>query len=909
MTRHSLLLLQDTTTSLLLHQSPFLFRILKSISPPEFLNDEDILMDFLPEKEKPTTTNNKGSSTGFYGVGSDLSYLVESVIGSTETESDEEDYLIGLTRKLRNNTLSRRFMEIRFQFQEIDYLGTSKLDTKKMSQHKLLLSIAGGGGWYQNDGGWVYSSHLANRRVWVPITTTYSNMVKNICSRFGIEPSDGVTRLSYIESGNVYILSSDEELSSFLQSVAGLDPPATLYVYDDMTAGNDTEENVEDNSNIGDDMMSGHVPQYENQHAYGHTSFDNAEILSNETYGVSSQYTSTSYVPETQQAPEEPDTEDRDEDEDEDEDGEDVEDRDPDNYVYEIPDPHARLFPGNDEFHDLPPHPRSDDTVITPTQAIRYSRREKVKLHQVFRTKSDLTLALGLKFLQEGFEFKTPKSDKKDMRQYVCKKTAIGAYMLPVSGDQLSWRAKWQAITMIEGNPEDSFTRLPLYFHNVELKNPGTQIRIVVGDDGRFVACFFALGCSIRTFRSGLLRKVLIIDGAHLKGRYSGTMFLAVAMDGNNQVVPIAIGVAKSESGEHWTWFLSMLRQCIGEMEGLVFVSDRAASIHLAINTVFPNAHHALCCRHLYMNIKAKANNIEDHNWLFWKTCKAYTARDFEFHMNALRAAVPYSEMLLQIGADKWSRAHFPGLRYNMMSSNSVESMNAHATVARKNTIVALMDYFRSYQQQWYSTRRTIAGAMNNKLTQWAELNVQRRMGKCSGWTAREIGYGKFEVNDGDRDAEVDIHNQTCTCKKWQLSGLPCGHAITVANHQGWDDCCQLASDYFSVHNLRETYAPAIYPVGPYKTWVSPDYPLMVVRPPVMKKLPGKPSNNNRIPSRGEGSNRRRCGRCRQYGHKRSQCPHVPSGSRQTPVAPTQQPDESYSRPTIDLNVDLTGNY
>ncbi|KAJ9554796.1 hypothetical protein OSB04_009410 [Centaurea solstitialis] len=128
MTRHSLLLLllQDTTTIttiattttslLLLHHSPFLLRILKSISPPEFLNDEDILMGFLPEKEKPTT-NNKGSSTRFYGFGSDLSSPVESVMGSTETESDEEDYLTGLTRKLRNSTLSRRFLIIRFQFQ------------------------------------------------------------------------------------------------------------------------------------------------------------------------------------------------------------------------------------------------------------------------------------------------------------------------------------------------------------------------------------------------------------------------------------------------------------------------------------------------------------------------------------------------------------------------------------------------------------------------------------------------------------------------------------------------------------------------------------------------------------------------------------------------------------------------
>ncbi|KAJ9566875.1 hypothetical protein OSB04_002841 [Centaurea solstitialis] len=626
-----------------------------------------------------------------------------------------------------------------------------------MSEHqKLLLSISGGIGWYQNDGEWVYLTHLANRRVWVPITTTYSKMVKNICSRFGIEPSDGVTKLAYIESGNVYILASDEQLTTFLQSVAGLDPPAALYVYDDVTTGNDvsSEENREDNSNIGD------------QHVYGHTSFDNAEILSNDTYGVSSQYTSTSYVPETQQAPEEADTEekdDEDEDEEEDEDEDEVRDIDPDNYVYQIP----------DDFHDLPPHPRSDDVVITPNQAIRYSRREKVKLHQVFRTKGDLTLALGLKFLQEGFEFRTPRSCKKRY-EAICAQKNCG---WRIYASCLGGSTMFQVRTL---NDVHTCSRTQMHsahrnasrivLSHLLLDKTGDVRRdlraadiikdmkaqhkinvsywqawrakwIVVGNDGRFVSCFCALGCSIVTFRSGLLRKVIIIDGAHLKGRYSGTMFLAVAMDGNNQVVPIAIG-------------------------GLVFMSDRVAAIHQAINTVYPNAHHALCCRHLFMNIKAKAPNIDDNKTLFWKTCKANTAHEFEFQMNALIAAVPYAEMLNRIGANKWSRAHFPGQRYNIMSSNSVESMNAHAIVARKHPIVGLMDYFRSYQQQWYSSRRRIAGAMNNKLTQWAELIVQRRMGKCSGWTSHEIGYSKWEVQDGYRDAKVHIYDKTCTCGK-----------------------------------------------------------------------------------------------------------------------------------------------
>ncbi|KAL4571695.1 hypothetical protein LXL04_018459 [Taraxacum kok-saghyz] len=76
--------------------------------PPEFLNDEDILMDFIPGK--PTGGLNKGlCGFGSYGPNSDLSSPVESVMGSTETESDEEDYLNCLSRKFAKTSLQEDF--------------------------------------------------------------------------------------------------------------------------------------------------------------------------------------------------------------------------------------------------------------------------------------------------------------------------------------------------------------------------------------------------------------------------------------------------------------------------------------------------------------------------------------------------------------------------------------------------------------------------------------------------------------------------------------------------------------------------------------------------------------------------------------------------------------------------------
>ncbi|XP_021289286.1 uncharacterized protein LOC110420335 [Herrania umbratica] len=89
--------------------------------PPEFLTDDDLFLD-----KSKAENNHKNPKDGFgleldgskswfpyefrhgfgsFGFSSDLSSPIESVVGSTETESDEEDYLAGLTRQMAHSTL------------------------------------------------------------------------------------------------------------------------------------------------------------------------------------------------------------------------------------------------------------------------------------------------------------------------------------------------------------------------------------------------------------------------------------------------------------------------------------------------------------------------------------------------------------------------------------------------------------------------------------------------------------------------------------------------------------------------------------------------------------------------------------------------------------------------------------
>nr|GEV82457.1 transposase, MuDR, MULE transposase domain protein [Tanacetum cinerariifolium] len=96
----------------------------------------------------------------------------------------------------------------------------------------------------------------------------------------------------------------------------------------------------------------------------------------------------------------------------------------------------------------------------------------------------------------------------------------------------------------------------------------------------------------IRTFLN-CLRPLLIIDASHLKGLYKGTNLVAVGMDRNNQIVPIAFGICKGETGPCWSWWMSTLKKCISDNPNFLFISDRHPAIALAVHNEFPLAFHA----------------------------------------------------------------------------------------------------------------------------------------------------------------------------------------------------------------------------------------------------------------------------------------------------------------------------
>ncbi|XP_024010222.1 uncharacterized protein LOC112085257 [Eutrema salsugineum] len=183
---------------------------------------------------------------------------------------------------------------------------------------------------------------------------------------------------------------------------------------------------------------------------------------------------------------------------------------------------------------------------------------------------------------------------------------------------------------------------------------------------------------------------------------------LGASLNGSS---PIAFGIVDGENDNAWIWFFRKLIEVIPDRHDLLFVSDRHNSIYTDIRKVYPMAQHCACVVHLQRNIQA----------IFKKRLLSYMIRETD------EGCASY---LTAIGYEHWARSHFPGVRYNIMTSNVVESQNNVLLGARDHLTVPLIECIRATLMDWFATRREDANSCDTTLTPKMEELLAKNL-KC----------------------------------------------------------------------------------------------------------------------------------------------------------------------------------
>ncbi|KAH0654110.1 hypothetical protein KY289_031788 [Solanum tuberosum] len=392
-------------------------------------------------------------------------------------------------------------------------------------------------------------------------------------------------------------------------------------------------------------------------------------------------------------------------------------------------------------------------------------------------------------------------------------------------------RAKEKAIAMIDGDINDQFGILWNYCNEIVRTNPGTSVFMKLTPNEilnkpmrfqRFYICFAACKAG---FKAGC-RKIIGVDGCWLKNTMYGAQLLsAVTLDGNNNIFPIAYAIVEKENKEIWQWFLTYLMNDleIEEQYLWTFMSDKQKGLIEAFDLVLPGVSHRFCVRHLHNNFKRAGYSGMALKNALWKAASATTIDRFDACMTDLFELDKdaYAWLSAKVPSE-WSRSHFSPLpKCDILLNNQCEVFNKFILDARDKPIVKLLETIRHLLMTRINSNREKAEKWNlNDICPTIKKKLAKTMKKAANYIPQRSNMWNYEVIgpvEGDNWA-VDLYNRTCSCRQWELSGVPCKHAISSIWLKN-DEVLNYVDDCYKVDTYRKIYEASILPMNGPDLW------------------------------------------------------------------------------------------
>ncbi|XP_029151648.1 uncharacterized protein [Arachis hypogaea] len=342
-----------------------------------------------------------------------------------------------------------------------------------------------------------------------------------------------------------------------------------------------------------------------------------------------------------------------------------------------------------------------------------------------------------------------------------------------------AWLAKQKAVVKVFGDWEVSYQTLPIWLKAMTVKMPRSRVQIktlpVYRESEEILGVrvlhrvFWSFYPCIVAFRH--CKPLVQVDGTHLYGKYKGALLVAVAQDGNQNIVPIAFAI----------------------------VEDRHTSIDAAIarsNGAWspPRAWHMYCIRHIGSNFLRRFKAPYLHK-LVVNTGYSRTEQEYNKNYQRLKErGEAYTQWCDEIGVERWVLAFDGGHRWGHMTTNLVECINSVLKGARNLPVTALVRSTFYRLNELFTRKSTEAHErLRNGFTysEFATKRVEESFRRAGNVVVNRFDrcnemFEVREMQDGTIYT-VNLAQRHCDCGHFQVERLPCRHVLACCANQRLD--------------------------------------------------------------------------------------------------------------------------
>uniref|UniRef100_A0A0D3E584 SWIM-type domain-containing protein n=1 Tax=Brassica oleracea var. oleracea TaxID=109376 RepID=A0A0D3E584_BRAOL len=306
-----------------------------------------------------------------------------------------------------------------------------------------------------------------------------------------------------------------------------------------------------------------------------------------------------------------------------------------------------------------------------------------------------------------------------------------------------------------------------------------------------------------------------------------------------------------------------------------------------AVERILPNVEHRMCARHIYGNLKKLFPRQHEIKTLFWRVAESCTVREYEANLEAVkRYDLRLYEAIMEKNPMNCSLAFFsPTSSCVDVHNNISESFNNAIDPARYMPMVEMLETIRRTAMVRIDMRKKKAADHIGRFPSRIMKMIDKEQEKLKFCKMIPGGDGRCEVREGNVSHSVNMRLRTCACRRWDMSGIPCRHALRIITEKKLDYEDYISSFYLNSRQ-QQIYSDSIRPVNGMCFWDRTG--ASVLPPPSLventennrgrKPKPKRKKGRNESPTRKKVSRDKRimhCGRCGVAGHNATKCPNI----------------------------------